>query len=311
MARRHWTVVVVSDEDTAVRQYRFSREVIRAAIGGVLLLFAVATSLGAGLIAHRGADYRVRRLKKENALLRDEVGHIRQRATTLGKAVHQLREQDEEFRLVAGLEPLSDDVLQVGIGGPGTETLEGDPIYRMDAPTGKITFNTQEDIETLIRRARLLQASWSEATRSFREAQDEMASTPSIMPTRGFITSGFTNRRMHPILNIARAHEGIDIAAPKGSPIRAAANGVVSFVGRNGDYGLMIELDHGHGYTTRYAHASRAVVHVGQRVRRGDKIAEVGETGLAIGPHVHYEVLVNGAPQDPRNFLILGKAIPE
>ena len=96
----------------------------------------------------------------------------------------------------------------------------------------------------------------------------------------------------------------VDIVAARGTPIVAAARGRVRYVGFAGEYGLTVEIDHGYGYVTRYAHASRALVRVGQPVERGDMIGRVGDTGLAIGPHLHYEVLVNERQANPRWYMI-------
>jgi murein DD-endopeptidase MepM/ murein hydrolase activator NlpD len=131
-----------------------------------------------------------------------------------------------------------------------------------------------------------------------------LEATPSIIPTTGYITSVFSRNRRHPILDRARPHEGVDITAPTGTPILAAAKGRVRFAGRDGGYGLSIEVDHGYGVVTRYAHASRIIAQRGQQVQRGDTIGLVGETGLAVGPHLHYEVLVNGQATNPRQWFL-------
>lgn len=116
------------------------------------------------------------------------------------------------------------------------------------------------------------------------------------------ISSGFNSARLHPILNRIRAHKGVDYAAPTGTPVHAAGDGRVSFVGRRGGYGNVIELDHAHGITTVYGHLSRfaAGLHRGESVRQGQVIGAVGMTGLATGPHLHYEYRVNGVHRDPR-----------
>ena len=122
---------------------------------------------------------------------------------------------------------------------------------------------------------------------------------PSGMPVAaGNLTSGF-GRRAHPILGMRRAHAGIDLAAPVGTPVLATSDGVVSTADWNGGYGLFIALEHGGGLQTRYGHMSRLNVGAGQQVRKGDVIGFVGSTGLSTGPHVHYEVRVNGQAVNP------------
>ena len=107
---------------------------------------------------------------------------------------------------------------------------------------------------------------------------------------------------MHPILHILRMHEGIDFEAEVGTPVYATGNGVISFVGHRGGYGLAVEINHGFGYVTVYAHLSKTEVKEGQRVKRGQEIAKTGDTGLSTGPHLHYEVRHNGIALNPNQF---------
>lgn len=313
MARRHWTVLFLPDDVGPVRQVRVSGDVIRVVIAGVLIGLGLLGSAAVSYLSHgAGGVEAASRLAQENQLLRRQISQMQQRSQTLDGVLDTLARQDQEFRLVAGLEPLSGDVMEAGIGGPGTETLSDDRLYRMDPATGRMAFSAFSGVETLLRRARLLSDSWSEAYSTLRSEEARLASTPSIMPVQGgYISSGFSRSRLNPILNITRPHEGIDVAAPVGTPIRATANGVVTFVGWDGEYGNLVEIDNGHGFSTRFAHTSRIVVKVGQHVTRGQMIAEVGETGLAVGPHVHYEVRVDGVPQDPERYILTGFAIPE
>jgi murein DD-endopeptidase MepM/ murein hydrolase activator NlpD len=123
-----------------------------------------------------------------------------------------------------------------------------------------------------------------------------------LRPASGPITSGF-GRRYHPILHVWRMHTGVDFGAPRGSPIRAAADGVVISAGYSRGYGNRVIIDHGGNISTLYGHCSRLFVSSGQRVRRGQRIAAVGSTGLATGPHLHFEVRVHGRPQNPMRWL--------
>lgn len=126
---------------------------------------------------------------------------------------------------------------------------------------------------------------------------------PSGLPTTGgYASSGF-GRRLHPISGLAQHHAGMDFAGPRGTPILSVADGVVIFSGRDGGYGNKIQVDHGNGYVTLYAHNHRNLVQVGDRVRAGDKIAEMGRTGSATGDHVHFEVWRNGVAVNPRQYL--------
>jgi murein DD-endopeptidase MepM/ murein hydrolase activator NlpD len=131
------------------------------------------------------------------------------------------------------------------------------------------------------------------------------------LPASGVITSRFSRSRWHPILRIFRPHKGVDVSAPYGSNITAPAAGRVTFVGRKLGDGLMVELDHGNGVTSRYAHCSAIKVKVGDFVSFGDAIAAVGSSGLSTAPHVHFEVRVRGEPVDPLKYLITARLTPK
>ncbi|WP_343752138.1 peptidoglycan DD-metalloendopeptidase family protein [Sphingomonas japonica] len=120
------------------------------------------------------------------------------------------------------------------------------------------------------------------------------------LPVAGRLSSGFGSRG-HPVLGFRRFHKGLDIAAPTGTPIHAATDGVVAFAGRNGGYGNFVKLSHGGGMQTAYGHMSRIAVRSGTRVSRGQVIGYVGSTGLSTGPHVHYELIKGGRAVDPRS----------
>jgi murein DD-endopeptidase MepM/ murein hydrolase activator NlpD len=120
----------------------------------------------------------------------------------------------------------------------------------------------------------------------------------------GYISSGF-GARVDPFTGGEEFHEGIDFAAPMGTPIRAVAAGIVTWAGPRGGYGNMVQIDHGNGYSTRYGHAEKVLVHVGETVQRGDVIALVGDTGRSTGPHVHFEVLKGGHEVNPAHFIAL------
>lgn len=309
MARRHWTLLVLSDEDTTVRQLRLSEKVIRLGIGTVLIVLCVLTTLAGGFFVKQSQSNRAKRLAKENELLVAELSTIRERIAELEGSLDDLAKKDEHYRLLAGLDPIDEEVYEAGIGGPGTATLTSSALYQLNPETGNEAFSAAYDLNAMIRRAQLLATSWREATESLEKERERLEAYPSILPTQGYLSSAFSLSRRHPILNRARPHEGIDIAAPQGTPILAAAKGRVTFAGRNGDYGLMVEIDHGHGLVTRYAHASKLVVKQGQMVERWQKIAEVGSTGLSSGPHLHYEVLQNGRAVNPKNFIYEADAI--
>lgn len=135
-----------------------------------------------------------------------------------------------------------------------------------------------------------------------RVQRDIYFATPKQLPVEGPITSPF-GMREHPRSGEENFHGGIDISAPPGTPVRATADGIVSFSGWGGGNGKLVVLEHGFGFTTLYAHNKMILVKVGQKVKRGDIISYVGSTGNATGPHLHYEIWKNGRPVNPRKYL--------
>jgi murein DD-endopeptidase MepM/ murein hydrolase activator NlpD len=312
MARRkQWTFMLIAEGETRTRQVRLSREMVQIGIAAVLLIVAGFSSLATGLLVRDSASNADTRLVRSNSMLRSELTGLNSKVDTLRSSLESLYAKDEQYRLLAGLTPLDSGVMKVGIGGPGSETAEDHPLFSVDPVSARRTFSTSSEIGALIRRARLLSFSWREAEDTLSEKHNRLESMPSITPTHGYITSGFTKARMHPLLGFARPHKGLDIVANIGTPIMAAAKGRVRFVGRDKDYGLVVEIDHGYGLVTRYAHTSATLVHTGQQVERGDTIARVGQSGLAVGPHLHYEVIQNGKQTDPRKFLLDLSVVPD
>jgi murein DD-endopeptidase MepM/ murein hydrolase activator NlpD len=303
MARREWTLWVASDDQTDLRQLRLSKNVVRLGVAGLLVLVALLGSALTRVLGNAQVSVREGTLERQNALLETELEDLTGRVDQLHTSIDQLADQDQTYRLLAGLEPTDPAVQRVGVGGPGFEAPESLPLYDVDRGAATRVVLVSSRVDELLRRARFLSHSWSEAADSLRSRYDELEATPSILPTEGRIVSSFTGSRWHPILDRPRPHLGLDIVAPTGTPILAAAKGRVSFVGTRSDFGLTVEIDHGYGRVTRYAHASKILVRKGQRVTRGEDIALVGMTGLAVGPHLHYEVLVHGRPINPRRFI--------
>jgi murein DD-endopeptidase MepM/ murein hydrolase activator NlpD len=140
-------------------------------------------------------------------------------------------------------------------------------------------------------------------TTALYDQRDYLNSMPTLKPTTGWFTSGFGTRES-PFTGRPNMHEGLDIANHVGSPIVAPAAGIVTYSGPRAGYGNLVTLDHGYGIQTQYGHISKSYVKVGERVKRGHKIAAVGNTGRSTGPHVHYEVRVNGVPINPQFYIL-------
>ncbi len=192
---------------------------------------------------------------------------------------------------------------------PTTTPLGG--VERMDFSDQYLTAHRQEllvrkmhgFLEQLQAEAKLEELRQEELLVSLRDNQGFFASTPSIWPTEGWVTSEFGYRRS-PFTDRRELHKGLDIAGPIGTPIYSTANGRVLSAERDGAYGLTVTIDHGAGIVTLYAHMHRLVVEGGQEVSRGELIGYMGNTGRTTGPHLHYEVRLNGIPVDPIRYIL-------
>ncbi|HVM41951.1 MAG TPA: M23 family metallopeptidase [Gemmatimonadales bacterium] len=278
--------------------------VLKLAAGIATVVLASALAATYGVVSHTVDLTRSQRLEKANQALTSEVATLGQRVGALSDTLAVISRRDEEVRLVAGLDPLNPDVERAGIGGPSGAWPERERLINEGGVVGREALGVHVDLDALIRRADVLATSFKEAAESLSAHTQQLAATPSIMPTTGFLTSRFSMIRYHPILHENRPHLGIDITAAFGSQIIAPAAGRVIKVGYENGYGLMVVLDHGYGIETKYAHMSRTAVNVGQLVKRGDRLGWVGSTGLSTGPHLHYEVLLNGRPVDPLRYIL-------
>jgi murein DD-endopeptidase MepM/ murein hydrolase activator NlpD len=300
MAKRRWTLVLVPHGSEPSRIVEVSHGLLRlvtGAVGGIVVLAIIA---GYVTVSHTTDLSRAARLQQENASLAREIGELHGRLVTLADTLTRISQRDARIRVLANLDPIDPQVQAAGIGGPASSEIGLAGLTGVSRRTADI----RVDLGALIRRANLLASSFKEAADSLALHTARLAATPSIMPTQGWLSSAFSSMRVHPILHMARPHEGIDVSAPMGSPIEAPAAGVVTDAGWETGYGNTITIDHGFGIVTKFAHASKLLVKNGQRVSRGQRIALVGNSGLATGPHLHYEVHVNGRAVDPLKYVL-------
>jgi murein DD-endopeptidase MepM/ murein hydrolase activator NlpD len=300
MSKRRWTLVFVPHGSEPSRIVEVSYTVLRAAAVALGILLVLGAVAGYATIAHTTDLSRAARLQQENASLARELGELHGKLVSLADTISRISQRDSHIRVLANLEPIDPQVQEAGIGGPGSSELSLTGLTGIARRSAEV----RVDLGALIRRANLLASSFKEAADSLSLHTARLAATPSIMPTQGWLSSAFSAMREHPILHLARPHEGIDISAPMGSPIEAPAAGLVIDTGWETGYGNTVTINHGFGIVTKFAHASKILVKKGQRVSRGERIALVGNTGLATGPHLHYEVHVDGRPVDPLKYVL-------
>ncbi|MGA7160652.1 MAG: M23 family metallopeptidase [Bacteroidota bacterium] len=273
----------------------------------LVIVFAIA-ALGAIVIANHylgdvlGIDFdRVNFLSTENTLLKEEVKTLSTRLSDLSQTMDRLSDRENQLRLAVNLPHIDQDTRLIGTGGTKRETNLG--LVSKDA--SDLMSSADQLLDKLDKEVVFQQQSYQDIYNKSKYNKELFAHIPAIKPMSGAYNIHDFGMRLHPILGIVRMHEGVDIANDVGTPIYAAGDGVIeSAGGTGGGYGIAVEVNHGFGYKTWYAHLLRPAARVGQKVRRGDLIAYSGNSGLSTAPHLHYEVRLNGKKVDPVSYFI-------
>jgi len=230
--------------------------------------------------------------------------HIQKFTDRLGHLTGQMERLQNfytKLKILANLDLQEPQDPSMAAGGPQPDTREIN-MYLEESLKRQIQ-RVHWEMEELQMLAEIQERNAYKVERFFDSQRSLLASTPTIWPVRGWITSSF-GQRISPFTGRLQMHEGLDIAARPGTPVKASAEGVVIYSGWKSDFGKLVTVDHGYGYRTRYGHMSKIYVKNGQRVKRGDTLGAVGNTGRSTGPHLHYEVKVRGLPVNPKTYLL-------
>jgi murein DD-endopeptidase MepM/ murein hydrolase activator NlpD len=243
-------------------------------------------------------------------LLQNQIAEQRFELNKLDREITQLNEilagienrDDNIYRVVLGAEPIDPSIREAGVGGSERYA----DIREKNIIDKDMVVELNEKVDKLRRKVYIESKSQDELVKLAENKEKLYAAIPAIQPVSNkqliALASGF-GLRTHPIYKMRKMHSGIDFAASIGTPIYATADGkVVTVDVKFSGYGKLVEIDHGFGYRTRYAHMHDFAVRAGQNVKRGDLVGYVGNTGLSTAPHLHYEVLINGTQVDPVHY---------
>ena len=265
-------------------------KVLSVVVGIVVLLFPIVT--------YRCVTQHIQLagLERERSQQADRVALLDKKFSEIQQQMRRLREFDAKLRVIASLENPEEGDALLGVGGlePGYAGM------RRGSEDDQSVMGSEAD--RLYAEVKIRERSFQELFASLQGKRAQLACTPSVHPAHGWLTSRFGYRR-DPFTGLRQFHEGIDISNRTGTPIIAPADGVVSRIRQEYGLGVVLTIDHGHGIATRYGHLARVQMTVGQRVKRGQVIAAMGNTGRSTGPHVHYEVRLNGAPVNPEHYI--------
>ena len=301
MAAKNMTIVLVPGGNLKVRQIGIPRFLMV-----VLILFFFSA---ASLLVWGGRDYwaikkqipQLSHLQKENKLQKEQLIILTQKIDQIGNKLVDLKNFDRKLKTMVNIEPNEDNNQFFGIGGSDTALM--DPDYTIEDAHQKLVRLMHKSIDDLDREISVQTVEKAQLVEFFDQQKSLLAHTPSLWPTRGWISSRF-GKRTSPFTNEKEFHKGLDISTSKLSAILAPADGVVTSVRWDHGYGRIVSINHDYGLITKYAHLDKALVKKGQYVKRGQKIALVGATGRTTGPHLHYEVHLNGAPVNPLRYIL-------
>lgn len=274
-----YAFIVAPSAKSKLRKVRISKSLIRGSLIAVAAVLLLSLFGLYRLAQHAAVEYQLAAMRSENEQLRRENDSVRANYDRLNTRVNILT--DNVNGLKAGHEP----------GEAGSDAGQGGP----EAPDNI-------DVPDLTRRLEDLEREMRQMTDSYRDQRLKLATIPAGWPVDGLLTDNFGIRNNPFGGGGTEGHEGQDIAAAFGSPVRSTADGLVVYAASRSGYGNVVVLYHGNGITTRYGHLSQIGVEPGQRIHRGDEIGKVGSTGRSTGPHCHYEVRLNNSPVDPTQY---------
>jgi murein DD-endopeptidase MepM/ murein hydrolase activator NlpD len=294
MAKKHLSLIIIPHTKNSTRTLTFSKRAVRIALWAGIVAAAVLFAVTADYIRIQLSSRSYSALKAENQKQKETIREYEATVGSLEAKVKGFDEYTRKLNQMAGI--TSDQRLQdFNVG----DYPRDNPAVPDAAPQA-----AGANLHALQNKTDDIQRSLETLTTFFESNASYLASQPSIWPTNGWTSSGF-GYRMDPFTQKRTFHYGLDIVSTLGNPVVAPADGyVLEAVQSRGQLGNYIVLNHGGGLTTMYGHLSKIAVRPGQKIKRGDLIGNVGSTGKSIGPHVHYEVRMNGKPVNPSWYIL-------
>lgn len=305
--KQYYTIVVFPGDTGSPKKFQIPTVVVKSAFYITLFLFITVSCSSyyfskkyVGLIEDTAG---LTDLKRETKLQKIQVEKFSQEVKNFENEMSRLARFEKKLRIITAMESSPKSLEKNwGVGGPYGLTSQS-LATSLEKETGSLIERLGVDLNLLSNQAKIQAISFQELDEFLRNQKSLFSSIPTIWPTRGWVTSEFGMRKS-PFTGLNEPHEGLDIAARNGTSIHAPADGVVTADGKEYGYGNMLEIDHGYGFITRYAHNSKHLVRVGERVKRGQIVAYTGNTGRSTGPHLHYEIMFNGKPVNPKNYIL-------
>jgi len=306
--KKKLTLLIFDATGTPIKQTRLPRLLLPVT---ALAFLTIAATLYMGV-----SDYlRLRNDAKSLDSMRialqaqeERIAHQQDQIVSFSNKINLMKTQlaslhnfEKKIRIIANLETSDDGSSLFGVGGSDPE--DSDPAVMMAQDYQELVRDMHVEINEIDQVSHTQETSFTSLFSQLEGKRNLLAATPSIRPVKGWISSRF-GRRESPFTGRREFHRGLDIANRAGTPILAPADGIVTYAGRKGLMGNMVTIDHGFSMMTRYGHLKKILKKKGSRVKRGETIALMGNTGRSTGPHLHYEVRLNGVAVNPMKYFL-------
>ncbi len=305
MANRFYTVLIIPENSARPRQIHVPVWALRAGLVILPVLFLIAVTLFLDYRFVASQVYENRELQSENRRLRQSVQLYQSRMEAMESSIDRIESFSARLRMITNL--MDKDELSRHIELPPPDAATNLSFPSAPGTAGEepsLAGKEDRSFEDLSLKALTLEQNLHDLYELLSDQKSFLNALPTLKPADGYFTSGF-GVRLSPLgESVEKMHEGLDIANAVGTPIKAPAQGTVVFAGKKSGYGQIVILDHGYGLETWYGHTSRVLVRSGSKVRRGQSIALIGNSGQSTGAHLHYEVRVHGIPVDPLAYIL-------
>jgi murein DD-endopeptidase MepM/ murein hydrolase activator NlpD len=300
MSDNFFTLMIIPRRKSTVTKISLSNNLVRGLFIGSIIAVLLSLYVVYDYASIKRDRAELMRLRTQTIQQSNQIDELASKVDEFSDRMEEFKQLDKKIRILATNQTGRDKKMLLGIGGSNNEQIRLKEL--MDQDKDKLLSGVRQSISKLNEDATEREQSFNELLKYLREQKSLLAATPSIWPVKGWVTSEFGSRE-NPFASGVEFHKGLDIATRMGREIVAPADGLIVEVSSRSDDGNMVRIDHGYGLASSYAHLQKPAVKEGMRVKRGDLIGYVGDTGRSTGSHLHYAVYVNNVPVNPRKYL--------
>ncbi|MEN6468615.1 MAG: M23 family metallopeptidase [Smithella sp.] len=300
MSDNFFTLMIIPRRKSAVTKISLSNNLARGLFIGSILAVLLTSYVIYDYASIKRDRAELSRLRQQTAQQSKEINDLAMKVDEFADRMEEFKQFDKKIRILATNQVGRDKKIPLGIGGSNSEQIRLKELIDQDRE--KLVSGMHKSISQLNEDANERELSFNELLKFLREQKSLLAATPSLWPVKGWVTSEFGSRD-NPFGKGTEFHKGLDIATRMGKEVIAPADGLVIEAAHRSDDGHIVRIDHGYGVSTSYAHLSKIAARQGVRVKRGDVVGYVGDTGRSTGTHLHYGVYVNNVPVNPRKYL--------